>query len=654
MTRILQFTLLSVLAVLMFASCQNATQPTNITSNRTMTLSVRSSKNEAIADATIDWTKFTGLSAPIGSVATTGADGYARFMVPDVSTNRDSVRMVVTMPPSSPYAAVGPFAFTSAVCSDTTIVVNFTPTVPCGSLNVVDTISIDACPTSKPSFGRECRYYPTSCQGGLVFTATDSSAGAIEIAVVSSGQTASMVQVCATYKPPTSTPSGATEIFVTTVEGRAAGTGPVLVRINVVVIGRTSCDVCPCPTIAPVAYQADTVCIGTTTSIMVPLDKLVAPIASTQDCETEFRLLSSLPSGLTLPSGTSFVVQGKQLFPPLEIVAEPVSMSPIGTTLVYEVRTRKRSTGVETICPIRFNVDLFIPVIAGQCSVSRLTTDTLQKCVFSDSSSQDTFSIVNTGSCPITVTVTSNSPLFSVSPQGTLTIPARSRKKFTVTFNAVKKDWDVSPAPVTGARGEKYFTGTIRVDGCAANATTITARGEAYVQCNAFKYQCLRQFRPPGFPNTYAESIQLIEDKTTIVYQNDNQRFQQYDVFIKGLTPNGASFDVELASGAAGSDTYGVFRRIATGFTVNPGQSICDTYPLNATTECSMMKNDPSQGTPTLGGLQAGDVVLYVKLGSSGSKQCALIWVQSVGLDRPGANALPQACIELCYPMFTL
>ncbi|MBS1562596.1 MAG: hypothetical protein JSS89_13405 [Bacteroidetes bacterium] len=654
MKRSLRTLLFGVVAVLLFASCQNATQPTDLSADRTMTLSVRSSKNEPIADATIDWTKITGPSAPIGSVTTTGADGYARFVVPNVSTVRDSVRLMVTMPPSSVYATVGPFNFTTAVCSDTTITVNFTPIVPCGTITIVDTISVDACPTTSSSGGRQCRYYPTSCAGGLVFTATDSSADAISIELASSGQTTSMVQVCASYRPASSTPSGTTETFTTAIEGRAAGTGPALVRINLVVIGRTTCDVCPCPTVPPIAYTADTVCLGTTTTITVPLDKLVAPIASSSDCETEFRLISSLPSGLALPSGSSFVVQSKQIFPPLEVDVEPVSTAPITTTLVYEIRTRKRSTGVESVCSERFNVDLFIPVITGQCAVSRFTTDTLQKCVYSDSSSQDTFSIINTGACAITVTVTPNSPYFAVQPQGTVTIPARSRKTFTVTFNATKSDWDANPAPITGARGEKYFTGPIRIDGCAPNPTFITSRGEAYVQCNAFKYQCLRQFRPPGFPNTYAESIQLIEDKTTIVYQNDNQRFQQYDVFVKSLTPNGGTFDVELASGAAGAGTFGVFRKIASGFTVDPGQSICDTYPLNATAECTSMKSDPSQGTPTLGGLRAGDVVLYVKIGSSGSVQCALIWLQSVGLDRPGANALPQVCIELCYPMFTL
>ena len=51
--------------------------------------------------------------------------------------------------------------------------------------------------------------------------------------------------------------------------------------------------------------------------------------------------------------------------------------------------------------------------------------------------------------------------------------------------------------------------------------------------------------------------------------------------------------------------------------------------------------------------LRPGDVVLYVKIGSTGL-QCALIWIQAVGLDRPGASSLPQACIEICYPMFTL
>jgi hypothetical protein len=151
----------------------------------------------------------------------------------------------------------------------------------------------------------------------------------------------------------------------------------------------------------------------------------------------------------------------------------------------------------------------------------------------------------------------------------------------------------------------------------------------------------------------YAESIQLVEDKTNIVYQNDNQRFTQYDIYVKSLTPNGAAWDVELGSGENNGLPYGLFKLVARNFTVNPGESICDRYPATAAQECSALKSDFNRGTSTISGLRPGDVVLYMKNGSR-SLECALIWIQSTSLDRPGTQALPQVCIEICYPMFTL
>lgn len=643
-------------ALFVLASCQNATQPTNVTTSRTITLDVHSSTQQPITPATVEWLKFTGVNAPIGSTVTTGPDGLARILVPDVSTRRDSVRMTVSMPPSSPYAGIGPLTISTAVCTDTSIVLALSPQTPCGTLSVTDTMHLYACPQSTPSFSRDCRVYPTTCQGGVVFTTTDSSQGGITIAVTSDGQTSSAATVCATYAPASASGTGQTETMQVNVEGRLPGSATVLVRIALTVIGHTNCDACPCPTVQGVATTTDTVCVGSTSNVQVPLSTLVSPISSSPDCTTEFVLRSSSNTDVAVSSGDQFSVRNGQPFPTITLGVSPTTAAPMRTTLTYDVRTRKNSTGAVTDCPSTFQVDATIPVVTTTCAVSRTSLDTLQKCVFNDSSTVDTFSVANNGSCPLVIEVLSNSTLFTVSPSGMVSIPPHKSQKFTVTFTATKRDWDLSPLPPSGARGEKLFAAQIIVNGCGNTQKFLPVHGSAYVQCNAFKYQCLRQFRPPAFPNTYAESIQLVEDKTNIVYQNDNQRFQQYDIFIKDLTPNGASFDVELGSGtvANGSSSYGVFKRIATGFTVNPGESICDRYPVNATSECTSMKADVSQGTSTLGGLRPGDVVLYVKIGSSGSPQCALIWIQSVGLDRPGANALPQACIEICYPMFTL
>ena len=436
------------------------------------------------------------------------------------------------------------------------------------------------------------------------------------------------------------------------VEGRSTGSGAVLVAFDVIVIGSVTCEPCPCPTFQRVTYTSLPICIGSTEEVVIPLSTLVAPVTSGPDCVTEFTLVSPTDAELRITDGASFTVRSGQAMPPITVEITPAGTGQFRRMLEWSVLTRNRTTGVTEQCPSRLTLDLTTNVLSPACVINARTLDSLQKCVFADTSTTDTFSIANTGDCPLTVQISSTSSLFTASPSGSVTLAPRSTRTVTVSFAATKTDWDAHPMTPIAPRGDKYFSGVISVTGCGPEVR-VNVPGTAYIQCDAFKYQCLRQFRPPGFPNVYAESIQLIEDKTNILYQNDNQTFRQYDIFVKSLTPNGTGYDLELGSGGNGNTTFGVFRRIASGFSVNPGQSICDTYPQNAPTECSAMKSDLTQGSASLGGLQAGDVVLYTKIGANGL-QCALIWVQSIGPDRPGPNALPQACIEICYPVFAL
>ena len=487
----------------------------------------------------------------------------------------------------------------------------------------------------------------------MIFTVADTSRGSIGVSVSSSGGTSSTAEVCATFAPATDVVTGATETLTTVVEGRLPGQTTVLVRIGIVVIGRVTCEQCPCPTFNKTAFTAENICLGNSASVALPLSTLYQPLTGSTECVTEFTLVGPGDPSFVVSRGAQFTVRNGQAFPTLDIDVNPTAVGTIQTTLTYNVRTRNRTTGVVTDCPSKLVVDVTIPVISTQCVIRPQRLDTLEKCVFNDSSTVDTFFIENTGECPVTVTITSASSLFQTSPRGTVVIPARSTIPVAVTFLATKADWDNNPQTPVGARGDKFFTSKITVTGCEQQPRVYDVVGAASVLCSSFKYQCLRQFRPPGFPNVYAESIQLVEDKTNIVYQNDNQRFTQYDIYVKSLTPNGAAWDVELGSGEKNGLPYGLFKLVARNFTVNPGESICDRYPANASADCSMLKNDFNQGASTISGLRPGDVVLYMKNGSR-SLECALIWIQSTSLDRPGTQALPQVCIEICYPMFTL
>jgi len=645
--------LTAIIALASLVACQTPTEPVDLTATRTMTVELKTTTNVPVPNATIDWTKYTGINAPISSRATSGTDGFARFTIPDVSANRDSVQLLINVPAGSPGGPAGPFDIRTAVCNDTLISLAISPDIPCGTLDRVDTIELDVCPSSQPSGASACRYYPTTCQSGLIFTVADTAQGAIRVAATTSGTTSSTAEVCATYTPASDAVTGATETLTTVVEGRLPGQPTVLVRISIVVIGRVTCEQCPCPEFNKTAFSAPTICLGSGGATTIPLSTLYQPLTGSAECVTEFTLAGGADPQFVVTRGTQFSVRNGQAFPTLNIDVNPTAVGTLQRTLTYNVRTRNLTTGIVTECPSKLVVDVSVPVITTQCVVRPDNLDTLEKCVYNDSSTVDTIYVENTGDCPLTVTIRSENPLFATMPQGVTIIPARSILRVVVKFLATKLDWDNNPATPVGARGDKYFRTNIIVEGCEEKPRVYPIVGEASVLCSSFKYQCLRQFRPPGFPNVYAESIQLVEDKTNIVYQNDNQRFTQYDIYVKSLTPNGTAWDVELGSGEKNGLPYGLFKLVARNFTVNPGESICDRYPANAATDCATLKNDFNQGASTIGGLQPGDVVLYMKNGSR-SLECALIWIQSTSLDRPGTNALPQVCIEICYPMFTL
>jgi hypothetical protein len=316
------------------------------------------------------------------------------------------------------------------------------------------------------------------------------------------------------------------------------------------------------------------------------------------------------------------------------------------------MRVRNTRTGVSRDCASPLTITLSYEAVQGSCRVTQTPLDTLEKCVFNDQVPEDAFTIENTGTCPVTVRISSANPLFTVEPSGGVVIPAGGQVPIRVRFTATKTDWDRNPQTARGTRGDKDFAGEIVVDGCGNQPQRIPVQGIAYVQCDAFKYQCLRQFRPTGYENVYAESIELADQKTIITYQNDNQTFKVFDVYVQSIDAAG---NVALATGVdpGSGRSYGGFVRVTTGFTVLPGQNICDTYPAAAAQLCGDIKRGAVAAPATLTGLRQGDVVLFVKNGSAGP-QCALIWIQSVGPDRPGAVSLDQVCIEICYPVFTI
>lgn len=643
--------LLLLVVLLLTWSCQQATQPVDVTSPRTLSVQVVEADGTPIADAMIDWQKLSGPSSPVGGRALTSQSGIAQVAVPDVATTRDLVSLLVTLPQQPKYAGIDPIEWRDSICTDTSITIVVTPTIPCGSVSIADTIEVAICPSTGTTTATECRYYPTTCAPGLVFAAQPPASGDIRLELTTSGTSGSMLRVCATYAPPTTTPSGTRTAVTSTIVGTYPGNATEQIRIVLTLLARVDCDECECPTTQDATENVGRICVGTATDTTVALSTLMRPLALDDGCVAEFLLEGNTSSDVVV-NGSSFSVRGDQTFPDLGVTITPSVLGRSTATLRYRVRTRNQRTGVVRDCPTPVLVTVEYEGVQGACSVTGLPLDTLEKCVFNDQVPQDAFDIVNSGDCPITVNVSSSNPLFTPTPAGNVVVPARGRVAISVSFAATKRDWDRNPAVPRGTRGDKDFSGDIIVAGCGGQTQRYPVRGIAYVQCDAFKYQCLRQFRPTGYENVYAESIELADQKTIITYQNDNQTFKVFDVFVQSIAADGS---VTLATGTNpnSGQAYGGFYRVTSGFSILPGQNICDTYPAAAAQLCGDIKSGAVGTTSQLSGLRQGDVILFVKNGSAGL-QCALIWIQSVGPDRPGPVSLDQVCIEICYPVFTI
>ncbi len=641
--------ILIAVILLVAVSCQVPFSPEDITVARTVTVNVIKEPTTPVRGAVVEWQKLTGLSAPFGGVTRTGADGSAEFTVPNVSLTRDTVGMVVSMPPDPDLSGIDPIRLKYAVCNDTTITLAVRPIIACGTVNYRDSFSLQTCPTEGTGQQKICKIYPTNCPAGVTFTASSTTSGPFVVTTTSTGTSQSTLELCITYQPPGTAASGTTDTTTIVVRGTALD-GSTVFLLTASVKGLVNCSTCECPVVPDTSESLGTYCVNTTTDTVVSLSTLLPALNLDAGCEAEFNLVAGSTS--VFDPETRFTLRGDQKFPDLPIRIRPTQTGQYSTTLRYSVTVRNLATGKTQQCPDELLVTARINVITGSCQIVRRQVGPLRKCVYNDSSTVDSIEIRNTGQCPITINVTSKSALFTVSPSA-LQLAAGQTSRVYVRFNAQRRDWDANPMQPRGPLGEKDFRGQIEITGCDL-PSTVDVDGIATVQCNTFKYQCLRQFRPQGFESVYAESMELLDQKAQILYQNDNQNFKVFDIYAQSIAQVGGAYTVTLATGTnILGQAFGAFYPIASNFAVLPGQNICDTYPMLAESTCSAAKAGTQAGTPTLSGLRQGDVVLYVKQGAGG-KQCALIWIQSIGPDRPGAVALPQVCLEICYPVFNL
>ena len=282
--------ILIAIVLLVTVSCQVPFSPEDINVARTVTVKVIKEPTTPVRGAVVDWQKLTGLSAPFGGVARTGADGSAEFTVPNVSLTRDSVGMVVSMPPDPDLSGIDPIRLTYAVCNDTTITLAVRPIIACGTVNYRDSFSLQTCPTEGTGQQKVCKIYPTNCPAGVTFTASPAASGPFTVATTSTGTSQSTLELCVTYQPPATAISGTVDTSTIIVRGTALDGSTVFV-LTASVKGLVNCNTCECPVVPDTSESLGTYCVNTTTDTVVSLSTLLPVLGLDPGCEAEFNLV---------------------------------------------------------------------------------------------------------------------------------------------------------------------------------------------------------------------------------------------------------------------------------------------------------------------------------------------------------------------------
>ncbi len=637
------------LVPVILAGCQDPVQPDDLKQNSSIVVDVRNATNKPITEASVAWQRLTGVASPSSGVTRTNNAGMATIELTQVSILRDTVAVTVMPPSVGPYAVIPPITTTVPVCSDTTLQFAFDTLRACNTLTYRDTANVRLCPETGDKAATVCRVFPTSCPNVLTAVTSDSSDGEFAYSVRTVGSPATAVELCIMFTP-TVTGDGYRSERTITVTASDALSGQPAFATSLTVIGTVACETCECPTGTTVVDTLDTLCVDETGTITATLDTAsvtngvdaACSIVATAVRQPQTPGLQLVDQILTTSGGAPFSNP--------EFTMTPTQTGPFVDTVIYRLQVKRGSSGVLKDCAEELRVILHGVVDVPRCSVS-YSVDTLRKCLYQDSSTTTTVTVHNIGSCPVEVTVTSTAPQwFSVSNRYFIAEPfpdSSYRTRVEVSVVVSPSAWENNPNPAVGPDLEKFFAAEIIVQGCGG-----PVRFPVYAwvkkECRAFTYQCMREFRPQGYANVYAESIRLIEDRARIVYQNDNQLFSVYDVFVESITAT----SLDLASGVVPDNagiSYGGFIRVASNFYVPPGQNICTTHPVVSSDVCNQARSNPGGLQNPITNLQVGDVVLFYK---NAGQACALIWIQEVAPDRSGGPSLNKVCMEICYPVF--
>ncbi|RPI66594.1 MAG: hypothetical protein EHM43_11150, partial [Ignavibacteriae bacterium] len=468
------------IGLMLLTSCQDPVQPDDLTQDGRVVVTVRNAQSDPLEGAGVLWQRVTGIGSPGSGYVLTGNDGMAVVVMPQVSINRDTVQLRISPPNLPVYAGVPPVNVVMPVCSDTTLQFAFDTVRPCGQFNYLDTFDVKLCPETGDKTASYCAIYPTSCPSSMRIELSDSGDAEVQFTVRTIGEPATAIEICALFTP-SSTGGKYSPSRSTIVRGVDVLSGQDVYSASLTVVGTVECESCDCPTGGTVVDSLDTLCVGETGNLVARIDTAASTAGVDPACQI-------IATAIRLPRTPGLILQDQVLrtsgggsYPNPRLTFVPSSTGAYTDTVIYKLQVQRGPNGPIKDCAEQLRVILKGYVDVTRCSVS-VQSDTIRKCLYQDSSNTSAFTVHNTGSCPVEVTITTTRPdWFSMRKRLTyqtvfsgsaIEIPpfpdSLYRTVIDVVPDVTPAEWEANPNPIVGPDLEKLFEAEIIVEGCGA------------------------------------------------------------------------------------------------------------------------------------------------------------------------------------------
>ncbi len=663
---------LTAMLALIGLSCQEATEPTDVTGDMVTTIEVRDGAQKAVPGASVRWA-LSLKGQPLTAFKPMGEQGNGVFQetipVP-LAVDSGVVVFEVDPPATAEFANASRIVDSVKICLDTTLVYRFNRqvNVNCGAsfnetfdlyCDLTRETTVTGCtPDYVNSAGAPLNLTLASTPALPANARTELFIDGNPVPMNTPVPPGSKFMTCFTFTFPANSQSSRNSYDVTlsgTANGQPCFTSDI--ELNVEAVAAQPCD-CPPANVTldyPSATTEDTVCVNSVQNrISIP----IGPIRNTNEsCNLVFRLVPTPGdpefSVVSLDGGSAT----ERTIPPggsinsIEVRFAPKSRQVYTREIAYTIH-KQNPDGSVTDCPTGLRVVYHGRGGEGVCNVVRtpandstlVTVDsTFEQCVDRDDPSRaKRYCVINTGECDLNVTaaITANPDVWEVSPSS-LTVEPGERACFEIRFKPRSVDyWPPNGNRTNPVRSR--FTGQLSITGLpSCSPSTISLTGDALFPCLNFNDNCYKQWGSKG--GEYKVGVDLLPEGSLVSQPSDAK--EALAIYVESFNNNAAPTSVTLASGSpSGGSPYVLFRKIDN-ISLTQNENICQRVG-DYQSQCD------GNGTGTISGVQEGDVLL-LSIGGDGARFCAVMWIRAIRLDRTNdpVNAVPEICFEICYPI---